>query len=257
MDVVGRIDRGDDLAPPRRRHPAHRLAHRGGGRSSSFSAACARNGPSPMPTMVSRAARRRRRASSAWRPRRRWRNRRAGARTRRTPRRCRRLARVAQLHHHLARLQRVRQHAGEEFFRRQLAAARARPRSSRCRAIVTSTLGCSADGSLCETLPQTVPRFLIAMCATCVVASHSNGQPSRTSALRNSSACRTSAPTVRLSVPACRRLSSSMRLISTTTAGLRMRKFSIGIRLWPPASTRPSWPASPRICRASSSARGA
>ena len=47
--------------------------------------------------------------------------------------------------------------------------------------------------------------------------------------------------------PTCRRLSVSMRLISTMTAGLRMRRLSIGIRLWPPASTRPSCPASPRI----------
>src|SRR3984893_5095896 len=69
------------------------------------------------------------------------------------------------------------------------------------------------------------------MCATCLVASASNGQPPHTSALRNRSACRTRAPTVSSSFSARRSLRASMRLMSTTTAGLRMRRLSMGTRL--------------------------
>ena len=127
---------------------------------------------------------------------------------------------IAQLDHHLAGLQRVRQHAGEELFGRQLAAARAlcdhhraihgdqHARMLRRRIVV-------------ETLPQTVPRLRIAMCATCAVASASSGQPSRTSR----AAQQIGMPDQRADAQAVRRrhrrrLSSSMRLMSTMTAGL-------------------------------------
>ena len=129
MHVVGRIDRGGHLTATSAQGVREVLRPRRLPASSVFRVSGAER-PLPHaddgePRLLAHAVR----AWSASQQRRRSRSRQAAGRTRRTPRGAGRLARIAQLHHHLAGFQCIRQHAGEEFFGGQFAPALLRWRS--------------------------------------------------------------------------------------------------------------------------------
>src|SRR6266498_4040067 len=101
-------------------------------------------------------------------------------------------------------------------------------------------------------LPPKVPRLRTAGCAICGIAAAMSGRCRAISGERSSSTWRVSAP-MRMWFPATLTPTRpTMRLMSTRTLGAATRKFSIGTRLWPPASTRAS-----SLCSASSASASA
>ncbi len=109
----------------------------------------------------------------------------------------------------------------------------------------------SSDGSAWHSEPPIVPQLrtigsAMTRSASCRMAKCSPARPES-----SSSACRVSAP-IGSSPPATRRNASSARpLMSISVSGWASRSFIIGIRLWPPASSRDSGPyraSSSRAC---------
>ena len=117
----------------------------------------------------------------------------------------------------------------------------------------TAIDGSSAAGSAWDRLPPIVPRLRIARWATCFIASCRTGNRCLTAAEVSSAKCRTSAPTRSPpSAVSSIRPRPSIPLISTNTGASTTRKFSIGTRLCPPASSLASPPAAARAATASS-----
>jgi len=114
----------------------------------------------------------------------------------------------------------------------------------------SSAAGSSAAGSAWAIDPPTVPRERIWGWPIRASAAASSGEAARTSSLASALPCVTMAPIrsspSRRSIPP----STAIRRRPTRVLGAARRKFSIGTRLWPPASGRAS-PSEPRIDNAS------
>ena len=113
-----------------------------------------------------------------------------------------------------------------------------------CASSANKQPGSSADGCARQALPPIVPRLRIAACATWRMASTRSGQTCLSSAERSMSTWRVSAPMRMKSVCTSMPRNAVTPLISSTAAAPANRMFSIGNRLWPPASSRQSSPCS-------------
>ena len=117
--------------------------------------------------------------------------------------------------------------------------------------------GSSAAGSAWARLPPMVPRLRIWKCPMWEMAAVIIGKAPRMMSERCRSRCLARAPTVIVPAEAEIPERPSILLMSTTTAGRTSRRFIIGIRLCPPASTLASGPCCARSSMASSRVFGA
>src|ERR1035437_7422109 len=98
----------------------------------------------------------------------------------------------------------------------------------------------SSDGSAWQSDPPTVPHSRTTGSATTRSASWKIGKCSPATAESSRSACRARAPMRSWSPSRRMKASSVSPLMSTSISGWASRSFIIGIRLWPPATTRVS-----------------